>query len=453
MNISYIHNDNKPRLVLIFAGWGMNTRPFAALSTPGYDLAVVWGYDDTAFDYAVLAPYCEIVVIAWSMGVMMADRILSGSFDDRAQLPVTLTIAVNGTPLPVDDTRGIPQRVFDGTLQGLSEASVAKFNLRMAGSRQAYEQFKAIDPARPVDDLAAELKFLGDAARQGIGGSINWDVAIIGERDMIFPPANMETAWATAAVGRVVKSDEAHWPDFQRIIDRFVVNKERVEETFGQSRQGYEQQAELQHDVARRLCDLLAESTSRRTFDRVVEIGAGSGRLTSLYTPLVACRDLELWDLAPMPVVPPGAKAVVGDAELGEIAPADLIITSSTLQWFNSPVKGVAKMCRLLKQDGIAAMAFYVDGTYRSLAQATGVSINYASPGEAIKVASQWGEVVVAETESRTVEFPSTRALFEHLRSTGVNAAGQVSTAIMRRLLEANELRSLEYEILYLIVR
>ncbi|MDE6431098.1 MAG: hypothetical protein K2K65_08015, partial [Duncaniella sp.] len=37
------------RIILLFAGWGMDEKPFADLSAGGYRLAVVWDYRDTAF--------------------------------------------------------------------------------------------------------------------------------------------------------------------------------------------------------------------------------------------------------------------------------------------------------------------------------------------------------------------------------------------------------------------
>ena len=46
-------------------------------------------------------------------------------------LPICERVALNGTVTPVDDLKGIPQQVFEGTLEGLNEVALEKFIRRM----------------------------------------------------------------------------------------------------------------------------------------------------------------------------------------------------------------------------------------------------------------------------------------------------------------------------------
>ena len=141
MNFKILHNtDRQPheRLVLLFAGWGMSERPFQDLTMPGYDVAVVWDYRDMSAPWTgEITGYREIALVAWSFGVHAAARFMAS----RPDLPVTARIAVNGTRFTSDDTRGIPQSIFQGTLSSLNERNLTKFHMRMCGGGAAYRAF------------------------------------------------------------------------------------------------------------------------------------------------------------------------------------------------------------------------------------------------------------------------------------------------------------------------
>ncbi|MDE6050437.1 MAG: DUF452 family protein, partial [Paramuribaculum sp.] len=127
MQIVLTHSTQSDRLILLFAGWGMDARPLRKLTHRDYDIAVAFDYRNlTSDNLGLLDNYREICVIAWSFGVPAAHAFLAG----RPDLPVTARIAVNGTLQPVDDLRGIPRAIFEGTLNGLSAATLTKFQRR-----------------------------------------------------------------------------------------------------------------------------------------------------------------------------------------------------------------------------------------------------------------------------------------------------------------------------------
>lgn len=453
MNLTFVsHNQAHNRLLLIMAGWGMDAAPFGSLVLDGYDIAVTWDYRDETLDAAPLRRYREVVVIAWSMGVMECERVLPS-----VGLPVTLMVAVNGTATPVSDTCGIPCAIFDGTLAALSEAGVARFNRRMCGSATAWRAFADRAPHRTLDSLRDELRLLGERALTMNGGShtVRWDMAVIGSADLIFPPGNMAAAWQGV---RVLNTADPHLPDFQALIDRLVVDKQRVSRQFGSTRPGYDREAATQNDVALRLAGLILEHAPQ-PLEMAVEIGAGSGRLTLQYAPLLDIGRLELWDIAPadgLDALPDYCVPVVDDAETRLIetpdASVNLIVSASTMQWFNSPVRAIGHLCRVLRPGGLAALSLYVDGTYSSLARATGISINYVTPAELLAAATPDCKVLYSSLDSHVETYPSTRALIDHTRRTGVNAVGHTSTAMMRRLLTDDTLRQLEYNTFTLLI-
>ena len=68
MKHELIHSENSPRLLLIFAGWGMDADVFRDIRRPGYDVMVVWDYRSFFIDWSCTASYTEICLLAWSMG-------------------------------------------------------------------------------------------------------------------------------------------------------------------------------------------------------------------------------------------------------------------------------------------------------------------------------------------------------------------------------------------------
>ncbi|HAL52837.1 MAG TPA: hypothetical protein DCP78_11600 [Sphingobacterium sp.] len=72
----YLHPKSNEKLLLFFAGWGMDEQPFLHYSPVGKDLIVAYSYTDLLLDESLLAGYREIEVFAWSMGVWAAATVL-----------------------------------------------------------------------------------------------------------------------------------------------------------------------------------------------------------------------------------------------------------------------------------------------------------------------------------------------------------------------------------------
>lgn len=449
MQLDYIIHRDNPRLLLIMAGWGMDSRPFSGLEAAGYDIAVGWDYTDETFDTSLLADYREIVVFGWSMGVMEAARILVGR-----GLPITLSVAINGTETPVSNTVGIPVDIFNATLSSLSPENLSRFNRRMCGSRDRLKQFELHAPQRDIVSLVEELRVIGQRAIKEPPVHFDWDVAIIGTTDNIFPPKSQHTAWE----GReIIETDAPHIVDFQSIINRLLVNKNRVAGRFDNTRDRYDNFATVQNEVASTLASLFYKSTSRRHFYSAIEIGTGSGRLTSAICNQLSIDHLELWDIAPMTIEnQPNKATIVDDAEarLFEVqdGQTDFIFSASTLQWFNSPRTALFNICRALAPGGIAALSLYVKGTFSSLSQATDSSLHYIDTNQLVSSLPRSCQIKAVDTRLINQEFPSTLQLLNHIKDTGVNGTQGVDIATLRRVIADNTIRTLEYNTLYLII-
>ncbi len=214
MNIDFLRRSGSPTLELFFAGWGMDSRPFAWAAdsphTADCDFAVCYDYTDIQLDKvnqanAKIHGYSEVRVRAWSLGVYAASLVLPGLC-----CAISTAVAINGTLWPVDDEMGIPHAVYDATAANLTAESLERFNRRMCGAHRPI--FEARRPLRTVDSLRAELLNIREcAADRAKPQFTGWTQAVLSSRDKIFPIANMRRAWP---VTPQLELDEPHYmPD------------------------------------------------------------------------------------------------------------------------------------------------------------------------------------------------------------------------------------------------
>lgn len=458
-------DDGRPvtrRLILFFAGWGMDAVPFSALSKPGYDILLVYDYNDDAFDMSALDGYDEICVLAWSLGVWHAGRFIS----DNRRLPITRTIAVNGTLDPVSDTSGIPPRIYDMTSALPCEAALDKFYRRICGGQDGMRRLLPVRPQRQLDELRSELTAIRRRLNSSpaLDASV-WDEIYLSDTDLIFPVENMKRAWAEAASRVRVMKNVAHAIDFNALIATAFVDKELVGDKFATASQSYENEAAIQREVAAMLVEAARDELQRRcTRLSVLEIGSGVGVLTKRYQSMLGGSHIALWDLAPadVPAVNGNVVKTTGcDAEIElrrlRDSSIDLLFSSSTIQWFNSPRRFVNEVVRVLAPGGCAFISCYVDGTIPQLAEVDGAAAMHYPQLDDVLASLQGAECDTFFKKFR-LEFDTPRQALAHMRSTGVNslARGALPVGATRRLmqlLESDGKAALDFNTQFIIIR
>lgn len=219
----YWHSKSgSDKLLLFFNGWGCNQHSFTGITVPGWDVLILSDY--TQWEDRIIRDldhYSEIRLLAWSFGVFMAGA-------HMMDIPgLTRRIAVNGTPWPIDDNRGIPVAIFDATLTQYNDENRKKFFRRVMGKNTEMRDKIESLPQRTWENQKEELEMFSKTARPGTpeylaqqNSSPLWDAAIICESDKIFPPLNMKTAWGTKA--EIIPG--SHFPDFQHLIDQYILS-------------------------------------------------------------------------------------------------------------------------------------------------------------------------------------------------------------------------------------
>ncbi|PSJ80040.1 DUF452 family protein [Neisseria iguanae] len=203
MHTRLISRPEADTLLVYFAGWGTPDRVAETCAPPHADILLCSDYRDTAlhFDFG---SYSRIGVLAWSMGVWIAERAMQGINPDWA-------VAVNGTGLPYDDQFGIPRTVFDQTLERFDERNRAKFEQRMCADADSLAHYRRLDGHRSHRSLHEELRFLHQAAQADRRtGLLNWHEARIGSRDRIIPAANQSAYWQSRCP--ITEFDGGHYP-------------------------------------------------------------------------------------------------------------------------------------------------------------------------------------------------------------------------------------------------
>lgn len=426
----FITDSSSSRLLLIFAGWGMDEKPFAGINPHGYDVAVVWDYRSLQADFIPeLMDYDEILIAAWSFGVAAASQFIL----DHPELPVTSRVAINGTQHPVDDRLGIPKAIFQGTLEGLTSRTLSKFHLRMAGSSQRYQQFSANLPTREITELRDELTAIG----QRNVPLITWDRAYIADNDRIIPTANHQKAWEAEACS-VHTFSGAHLPDFGTLFHTMFTDKCLVSRRFGKASMTYDSNASVQQLIARTLTNDWAPACTSPV--DVLEIGCGTGYATRLLMQKLPIRTLTLWDLH----VPSGLHNAINDRRSSAISikecdaeteiraleaeTLDVIFSTSTVQWFNSLPAFLRTASRVLRPGGQMVISTFGPRTMEEVNHAIGRKSPYPDLPELRRMLPAAFRIDMLSSHTEVLSFSTPMDVLRHIRDTGVNALSAGTT-------------------------
>lgn len=206
MKTKWLNKDDSEQLILFFNGWGMDARVVEHLEKSG-NILMIWDYRDleVAGMNDDLKKYGNIAVVAWSMGVWAASRVIP-----LAGIRVDYSVALNGTERPVDDRYGIPVKIYELTEKGMDEKGRDKFFSRMLEGKEEKERFAAHLPSRDISEQREEL---GAIRRHGIclNKNMHWDKIIVSEKDLIFPVENQLNWWKERQIP-VERLGGGHYP-------------------------------------------------------------------------------------------------------------------------------------------------------------------------------------------------------------------------------------------------
>ncbi|WP_440210691.1 DUF452 family protein [Actinobacillus pleuropneumoniae] len=199
-------STQQANLIIYFAGWGTPASVVSHLALPnGYDLLICYDYQDLNFPAFDFSRYQTVRLVAWSMGVWVAEKVLP-------EINLASATAINGTLFPKHDLWGIPLQIFDGTLQILNAENRLKFERRMCGDKQLLNVYLALPEQRSLAEIHHELEVLNTAIEANlVTPKLHWTNVIIGEKDRIFSAQNQLAFWQDKKVRMTHLSKGEHY--------------------------------------------------------------------------------------------------------------------------------------------------------------------------------------------------------------------------------------------------
>ena len=208
MHYHWLNQQNNSRLIVFLAGWSFDFYPFEFLDCKNSDVLFVYDYNTIcgeALELPNAGAYREKFLISWSMGVF-AGYILKDLFKDFDR-----KIAVNGTPFPVHDPLGIPQKPFLLTLRHAKTGLEGKFYRNIFNTPDEFEKYSLTPVRRTIENRENELKSLYDRIKkENFEYEKFYDFAMISSSDKIIPTQNQINFWQNNAPYKLLES--GHFP-------------------------------------------------------------------------------------------------------------------------------------------------------------------------------------------------------------------------------------------------
>lgn len=420
MKSEFLVKKGENRLIVIYAGWSSDSRLYAGLRFPeGYDVALVSGYTDLDLNLSFTEGYATIALIAWSLGVWAAENSFPA---DR----VTFAVAVNGTPYPCDDLKGIPSAVFNTTRKRLDERNLRKFRRRMVSSKEDFDNLLPLLPENDdIDSLKSELLFISEeSTRRSPDASFPWERAYVSNSDSIFPDDAQREAWKERSDVECVSVEGSHYLKLNPILTALFPEKATVGSKFHSAITTYHDEATAQRAIASHLADLIKTMIPSKG-GKLLEIGPATGFLTGCVADILRPTEADFIDLFPT------GRFNIADKESYHCCDAetwlpeqeknwDYIVSSSVVQWFADLNSFFREASRHLNKGGLFAVSTFAPGNLSELSPVTPYGMLYHSRSRIESMLSRHFRHYEVKEGVERLEFPTVREALLHIRHTGV---------------------------------
>ncbi len=212
-----------------------------------------------------------------------------------------------------------------------------------------------------------------------------------------------------------------------------IIDKQLVRERFCSTLKSYRSHAVVQKVMARDLSEIICSSGQVPCFDKVLEVGTGSGALMAellsrCLVNVYYANDLveesrhclrEVLDRFSVQEF----HFLAGDIEHLEELPSelDLVVSNATLQWLEDLDSFFRNMAIHLRPGGILAFSTFSTSNMQEISAIEGVGLSYHTLKELEQLAGKYFELTVSREEVLQLEFSSPEAVLHHIRRTGVN--------------------------------
>lgn len=209
------------------------------------------------------------------------------------------------------------------------------------------------------------------------------------------------------------------------------VNSEKtlIQQRFSKALSSYNEHAVAQQHIHQRLIQLL-QQTGRSSFNRILEIGCGTGGFTRQLSTFCTSQEWIINDLCDECIIKVAAcfsnqswQYLPGDAEqLSFPGTFDMVASASVIQWFTAPHHFINQITSQLNSKGILLLNTFGQKNLHEIKFVTGKGLAYLSLEEVRKWISPSLDIIYLQDEEIKLLFPTPLHVLKHLKYTGVTA-------------------------------
>ena len=205
MQQTWVIKNNSDKLIIFFNGWSLDENIVKHLTSDGFDVLMFNDYSDLEIAQEVLDiinSYAEVNVIAWSFGVWACGSVIN-NFKNLKN-----AIAINGTLIPIDNSLGIPEKIFNLTLMHLSEENYVRFFKNMFAGEADLGGIST----RTIGNKKTELEQIQklSAEKNCAQNARLFNKIFIGANDKIISSKNQANFWGETNA-QIIKTEGGHY--------------------------------------------------------------------------------------------------------------------------------------------------------------------------------------------------------------------------------------------------
>lgn len=202
------------------------------------------------------------------------------------------------------------------------------------------------------------------------------------------------------------------------------INPKTLKNKFRKSMDKYDENAFVQRITAEKL----VSSLSQKKFDKILEIGCGTGILTKQIEQNLVFQKYFANDIVEksknyIDGIISENTFVCGNAQKIKLPyKVDLIISNAVFQWFENLDKVLEYYSSLLKIDGIIAFSTFSPENFLEIREVTGLTLNYKNIDELKEIVEKNFEIIHIEKFAYKMNFSTPLQILAHMKNTGVNS-------------------------------
>jgi len=247
----------------------------------------------------------------------------------------------------------------------------------------------------------------------------------------------------------MIYSNDAKWS----IMYQKEKNNINIIREFSRFASSYSKYNIIQEKVAKKL----VESVSKDKYATVIDIGCGSGQVykelkkSKINIEKFTAMDAS-WAMLNLHANDTSVEKVCLDfnnaKDMQDLSSHkySLLLSSSSLQWCSDLNATLVSLSKIADE---YRLAIFTAGTFQTLHQAASISSPIHSKESIIKTISKYFDAQL-ETINYTLEFDTTKELFEYIKKSGVSGGGaKLSYSQTKRLMQDYSAKRLEFEVVF----